>query len=234
MGVATGWPTPVKPALIQDIAHMEQAALSVLIGLAVVAFFIIRRTMGQPLNSRRFWLIPGLLVVLGVISMTSSGGFGWNDAGWLALLSVIALVLGAVRGVTVHIYSRGGLLWFRYRPVTIAIWVGWFVVHYGLDWLIARTGSDIGTASSTFVVGLTLLGEAATLAPRAMSTGMLFHSRRRARSSRTGVSADTGNSSGNQIEELEHSPTVTDGLAWLRERLGRGSGDRSSGSPSAR
>ena len=118
--------------------------------------------------------------------------------------------------------------------MTIAIWVAWFVIHYGLDWLIARTGSDIGTASSTVAAGLTLLGEAAPLAPRAMSTGLPFPSRRRARSGRAGVSADTGNSGGNQIEELEHSPTMADGLAWLRERLGRGGGDRSSGSPSAR
>ena len=79
------------------------AAFPVLIGLVVVGFFIIRRAIGQPLNARRFWLIPGILVVLGGASIPSYGTFGGNDAGWLMLLSMIALVLGAVRGVTVHI-----------------------------------------------------------------------------------------------------------------------------------
>ncbi|MEV4619494.1 hypothetical protein AB0J74_12390 [Asanoa sp. NPDC049573] len=145
---------------------------SVLIALAVIAFVLVRRLAGMPLDGRRLALLPVVLSVWGVTSLAQ--GFDGTlhaygtDVGLLALGALLAFGGGLVRGVTVKLYPRDGRLWYRYTWITVAVWVGLIllrVVQLTVGWAVGADTSVLA-AGLPLMLGLSMIGEVAVLGAR--------------------------------------------------------------------
>ena len=150
----------------------------VLLAVAVVVFLVARRLYGGPLSARRVLVAPLAFVVIGVIDFAQDKPAHLGLAGVAVLVTggVISLVVGAVRGASIELFSRDGYLWQRYRLVTLGLWVvsaaaRWAVVGIGH---VAGAPAAVGTTSLFLMLGISLLGEALFLAPRALASGVPF------------------------------------------------------------
>jgi len=96
----------------------------VVLALAVVGYVLASRIAGQPVNTRRLLVLPGVLTAMGLLQLSGavSGGVRPPDLGLLAVGVAAAAGLGAARGATVTVAVRDGRPWLRYRPVTLGLW----------------------------------------------------------------------------------------------------------------
>ena len=78
----------------------------------------------------------------------------------LVVLLALSVVLGVVRGCTVHLGERDGALWMRYRAATIALWIVNIALKGALvpvEHLISPAAESAANASILFAIGLGVL-----------------------------------------------------------------------------
>ncbi len=145
--------------------------VQILVIAAVLILVIGRRLTGQPLTNSRLLLVPAVMVAIGLYELTTVH----LTAGVLTLLgveAVVGLAFGVVRGLTIRVYPRAGHLWYRYTPLTIGIWVLAIAARVGVGVAAHHWGVDLPGATLLAALGLSLLGEAAIVLPRARRTGV--------------------------------------------------------------
>ena len=98
------------------------------------------------------------------------------DGAVLGAGAVLAVAGGLVRGLTVRVFARNGHLWYRYTALTVVVWVVLIGVRFAQDAAGRALGADaaVVAAALPFVLGLSLLGEAAVVGRRAIATGVPF------------------------------------------------------------
>ncbi|MGY0233707.1 DUF1453 domain-containing protein [Longispora urticae] len=143
------------------------------VAVAVVAV-IVKRLVGEPLNARDLALPPLVLVGIGVYTVAKVDHLTTLDLAWTVGTTVVGLAFGAVRGTTVRLFTRDGVLWQRYSGWTFAVWLGSLAVSLGLGWLAVAAGTNAAARPITLSIGVSLLGELATLGLRALATGVPF------------------------------------------------------------
>ena len=149
--------------------------ITVLLVLVAVGYVLVRRLAGEPLEGRRLAVLPIILMVVGVAQLRGAH-ITSLDLTVLAVEGIVAVGLGALRGLTVHVYGRDGHLWYRYRPLTIVVWAGSALVRVGGAAVGHALGADAKVLSAALVlmVGLSLLGEALIVGRRALASGVPF------------------------------------------------------------
>jgi hypothetical protein len=148
--------------------------ITVLLVVAGVLYVMWRRLQGEPLQAKRLLALPIVFSVLGIFDLTGSGTrLRPESVAFLVAGSLISFVLGAARGATVELFSRDGHLWQRYRGVTVALW-GAVIASKLVLALVAHLVGAAGGTDVMLALGLSLAGEAALVAPRALSTGVPF------------------------------------------------------------
>lgn len=152
-----------------------------LVTLVVVAvvYTIVRRSIGEPLNARDLFGPPVVLLVIGGISVVRIDGVTPVDIAWLVGTSLVGVAFGLWRGSTVTLMTKNGVLWQRYPARTYVVWVISFVVNGALGFLATRAGMHEEVRPMTLSIGVSLLGEAAAVGLRALSTGLPFSPERR-------------------------------------------------------
>ena len=150
--------------------------VSIVLVIAGVGFVMWKRMRGEAVKDiKRMLVLPLVFVVLGVANLTGSRP-AHLDAASVAFLVVGGLIsvgLGAVRGATIELFTKDGFLWQRYRGVTVALWA----VLIAVKLLLVLVAHGVGAHASSDLMlslGLSLAGEAALVAPRALSTGAAF------------------------------------------------------------
>jgi membrane protein CcdC involved in cytochrome C biogenesis len=168
------------------------SVVSVLVVAALAVLMIVRRLAGQPVQAKRLFLLPLIMLAVGGYEVVKSGS-GVSASLWLSIVvtGVLSVVLGMARGATLRLYERDGALWQRYTWVTFVVWGVSFVVRFGVRALIGgdaayRTaiahGGLHGATGSTLIMsmlvtsGLGFLGEALVVTPRALRLGVPFAS----------------------------------------------------------
>jgi hypothetical protein len=156
------------------------APLTVLVVVAAVAYVLWSRMKGQPLKVRRLLVLPVVLTVIGITDLTGSSAPHLNpaDIAFLVVSVAISAVLGAARGATIELYPNQGELWQRYRRSTVGLWVALIATKLIIAVIASAAGASAGggTNSLLLTLGVSLLAEAAIVAPRALSTGVPFAS----------------------------------------------------------
>ena len=146
----------------------------VVLALAVVGYVLASRIAGQPVNTRRLLVLPGVLTAMGLLQLSGavSGGVRPPDLGLLAVGVAAAAGLGAARGATVTVAVRDGRPWLRYRPVTLGLWAATVAVRVGLTVLAHEAGATVAGSGPALLLsaGVTLLAEGAIVAHRASTT----------------------------------------------------------------
>ena len=143
--------------------------LQIVLIVAVAALVIGKRLTGRPVDTRRSVVMPGVLAVYGFFILQKAGTVTHTDQVWLAILAAVSVAIGLVRGTTIHLYERNGVLWARYRPITLLLWIGSIALRFGLDHVAVGEGAGKAVmASSTMLMfGLSLAAESLVVLPRA-------------------------------------------------------------------
>ena len=148
----------------------------VLVGLvlAAVGYVLASRIAGQPVNTRRLLVLPGVLTAMGLLELSGavSAGMRLQDLGLLAVGVAAAAGLGAARGATVTVAVRDGRPWLRYRAATLALWAATVAVRVGLTVLAHAAGAAVASSGPALLLsaGVTLLAEGIIVANRASTT----------------------------------------------------------------
>jgi hypothetical protein len=152
--------------------------LTILLGLAAVGYVLWSRMKGQPLKTKRLLVLPVVLTVLGITDLTGSSAphLSSKDIAFLVASIAVSAVLGAARGATIELYPQHGELWQRYRQNTVGLWVALIASKLILTLIANSAGASAGGGTNSLLLslGVSLLCEAAIVAPRALSTGLPF------------------------------------------------------------
>ncbi|WP_216205028.1 DUF1453 domain-containing protein [Amycolatopsis aidingensis] len=154
------------------------SAWLVVVLVVVVGFAIVRRFLGEPLTAREVFVLP--LVLLGI------GGFGLREVAvtgtdvlWLGIGGLAGCGVGYLRGRTVRLFRRDGVLWQRYTGWTVLVWVVSIVVNSGIGLLAEQCGMNPDARPLPLLIGISLLGEMACVALRARALGVPYAPERR-------------------------------------------------------
>ena len=237
--------SPTTLAAAHAAAHSAiPSPLTIVLAVAAVGYVLWSRMKGQPLQARRLLVLPVVLTVLGITDLTGSSAphLTPKDIGFLAASAGLSAVLGAARGATIELYPQGGELWQRYRPATVGLWITLIAAKLILMVIAdaAHASAGGGTSSLLLALGVSLLAEAAIVGPRALSTGLPFaaghqdagsgrpgpsRSRPSPASSRPGDSPDQTAPPPDEDEQDDaprwRSPSLSDGVSWLRQQAGQ-------------
>lgn len=185
----------------------------VVVGVAAVAYVMISRLRGRPLSARRLLVLPAVFTVIGLFQLLEhAGALHPLGVGLLVAGCLVSFGFGIGRGATVVLERRGGYLWQRYRPVTLAWWLALIGVKIGMDVAAHLLHAPLagGSQAILLTLGITFLGEAAAIAPRALASGVPF-----ARRHEGGAGAATA-----MKDSTWQAPSWRQSVAALRERAG--------------
>jgi hypothetical protein len=136
-----------------------KAALYVVGGLAVVAFFIVRQRRSDRFRERSL-LFPIALGVYGVVVLNDSTkhhAVSVVSAVLLVLSAVASIGFGVVRGRTIELFERAGELWERASWTTIAVgWGGLLLARVALIAFAAAAGAKIAASASSIPLMLAI------------------------------------------------------------------------------
>ncbi|WP_433263313.1 DUF1453 domain-containing protein [Actinosynnema sp. CS-041913] len=138
-----------------------------------VAAVVVKRFLGEPLSARDLVGPPVVLLGFGIYGLTKTP-LTAVDVLWLAVGSVVGVALGVLRGTTIRLFTRDGVLWQRYTPWTLAVWVGSFAVNAGLGFVAVSAGMHAEARPMTLSIGVGLLGELVPIGLRAVRSGVPF------------------------------------------------------------
>jgi hypothetical protein len=150
--------------------------LDIVITLAVLAWVLYQQTVARPVTVRRLWFLPGILVVLGVISLSNlQGHLGSTADTYIAVDLVSSVALGALRGCFIRVYGQDGVMWRQGSAVTIALWVVSIAVRLGIGLLAANAGvGNVSDAALEVAFGLSLAGQNGIVAFRGVRQDLAF------------------------------------------------------------
>jgi hypothetical protein len=155
----------------------QSTDLQILLFLVVIVWRLVRKMQERPVKTdAQRWRLPLILTAVGGFETASLAGgahpvkFAAADITYLVAAGAVSIVLGLVRGSTVRLADRGGVLMQRYTVLTAFLWLATVAVRLGMD-LAASHSFGVATAvtgsSILMMFGLSLLGESATVAVRA-------------------------------------------------------------------
>jgi hypothetical protein len=151
--------------------------LDIVVTLAVLAWVLYRQTVARPVTVRQLWVLPAILVVLGVISLSNvnHGHLSRTGVTYVAVDLVSSIALGAIRGCFIRVYSQNGVMWRQGSAVTIALWIVSIAVRLGIGLLAAKAGvGNVSDAALEVAFGLSLAGQNAIVALRGQRQGLSF------------------------------------------------------------
>ncbi|MFD8498374.1 DUF1453 domain-containing protein [Amycolatopsis sp. NPDC059657] len=141
--------------------------------VVVVIVVIVKRLIGEPLNARDLVIPPLVLIGIGVWSLRKIELTGL-DIAWLAGGSALGLGMGALRGTTLRLFAKDGVLWQRYTGWTFGVWVLSIAVNGGFGFLAVAGGMHTDARPMPLSIGISLLGEMVVVGLRALRTGVPF------------------------------------------------------------
>lgn len=157
----------------------SQTVIYVLVAAALIVWIGVRQLTWQNLTQRSVWMLPGLLTVIGTVSLAGStparavtvGGVGIL-LGEIALSVAIGLAMGAItrfrRVESEMVDSRGRRVLWQVRTgwLGLVLWAALIGVRIGVDVWATRSGLGALVASTgaiVLVVGINRLCRSALL-----------------------------------------------------------------------
>ena len=145
--------------------------------LALVAWVLYRQTIARPVSARGLWILPGVLVIIGLaaISNVDHGNVSTTAITYLVLDLVSSVALGALRGCFVKVFERDGVMWRQGGAITIALWVVAIGVRVVVGILASNAGvGNVSNAALEVVFGVSLLAQNGVVALRGTRQGLHF------------------------------------------------------------
>jgi hypothetical protein len=154
----------------------QSTELQAVLFLAIIIWRLVRKMQERPVKTdAQRWRLPLILTAIGgfeTVSLTRGAHpitLTSADLGYLVAVSAVSVVLGLIRGTTIRIQDRGGMLTQKYTGLTVGLWLGTVAVRLGLDVGASHAfgvASAVTGTSILMMFGLSLLGESAAVALR--------------------------------------------------------------------
>lgn len=154
----------------------QSTDLQALLFVVIIVWRLARKTRERPVKTDgQRWRLPLILTVIGgfeTVSLTRGShpiSLTSADLTYLVAVSAVSLVLGLIRGATIRITDRGGVLTQKYTALTVGLWLGTVAVRLGLDLGASHAFGVSAAVTGTSILmmfGLSLLGESAAVAMR--------------------------------------------------------------------
>jgi hypothetical protein len=135
--------------------------LEVVLIIAAVGYVLFRRLAGEPAQLKRMLVLPAVLAVIGVSDLHVAGQTPTSIA-FLIGTTVLSLLLGALRGVSVRVEARNGVVFIRYTVTTVVLWVANLAIKFGGSFLLGAVDPAAAHAASTgllFTLGAGMVAE---------------------------------------------------------------------------
>ncbi len=152
---------------------------AIAVDVLLVAWVLYRQVKVRRVRPHLTLRLPAILAVVGLIELVDYTGTRHVPAGAVGVLALSfvagAVVLGAVRAVTVKLWRVEGLVLRQGTWFTILLWLVSIALHYGAqEWITALHGpSGIVSASLLLWLGVTYGVQTAVVHHRA--EGLLAH-----------------------------------------------------------
>jgi hypothetical protein len=153
------------------------AVLNAVLILALVAWVLYRQTIARPVVARRLWVLPGILIVIGVaaISHVDNGNLSATAVLYVGLDLVASIAMGAVRGCFVRVFARDGVMWRQGGAITIALWIVSIALRVVVAIFADNAGvGNVSNAALELTLGATLLAQNGVVALRGSRLGIPF------------------------------------------------------------
>jgi hypothetical protein len=155
-------------------------AFNYVIIAALVVWVLTRQLQARPVVVRKLFVLPVILVVVGIGSLNSAvskGGahFSGRDVTWLAIDLAATIVFGVIRGTSIRLYPQEGVLWRKGTWVTLVGWVLSFAARGAIGVLASDHGAKV-VASSALILsfGVSLAVQGAVVYLRGLRAGTPF------------------------------------------------------------
>jgi len=141
---------------------MVMSMANVLIALAILALILVRQLRTQQVREAQPYRI---MLILGVIGLVETVQFHQqhdvSTAAWSLLVAslVVGAGFGALRGLTVHVWRDGGVLYRKGNAATLVLWLVGLALHLGVDVVIKHvdnSASGLGSSSVLLYLAVTL------------------------------------------------------------------------------
>ncbi|MGK5637111.1 DUF1453 domain-containing protein [Streptomyces sp. URMC 126] len=142
--------------------------------VAVVIAAVIKRLIGEPVNARELFAAPVVLTGIGILSLVKKTDLTAADITWIVTGAVLGVALGALRGATVQLVEKRGVLWQRYTGRTFVAVLGTLAVSAGFNVLAVKMGMHEYARPLQLAIGVSFLGESLVVGRRGMSSGIPF------------------------------------------------------------
>ena len=221
------------------------SVLNILVYVALIGYVMFKRVQGQPVATpRRLFALPIVLIILGYGDVTSGAALKPIIITLTVIAGIVSFGLGLVRGRADQISDRDGSPFIKWGFASLILFVGNIVAKLVLDLIgIAAGGSTSAVGKSLLLTfGLTLLGEAIVVWMRTGgATGLLTPSRATTAQPRQPTTdrsinltppstryqtADQPNTPAPsrqvvapEAEPVGRSPSLHDGVEWLRRQI---------------
>ncbi|MER6046641.1 MULTISPECIES: CcdC protein domain-containing protein [unclassified Streptomyces] len=147
--------------------------LTAIIAVVVIAV-VIKRLTGEPVNAKDLFIAPAILTGIGILSLVKKTDLTGTDLTWIIAGAVLGAALGALRGATVQLVDKGGVLWQRYTGRTFLTLIGTLVATAGFNVLAVKMGMHENARPLQLSIGLSFLGESLMVGHRGMTSGIPF------------------------------------------------------------
>ncbi|UNO40612.1 DUF1453 domain-containing protein [Streptomyces sp. MST-110588] len=142
---------------------------------AVVVVVVARRLKGERVTLRDLFATPVILVTIGAFRMAHTDTpLTGTDLAWAVPGAVAGTALGALRGTTVRLFDKDGVLWQRYTARTFLVAVPTLVLMAGYSVLAVKMGMHDEARPVQLSIGVSFLGEALVIFCRGRRTGIPF------------------------------------------------------------
>ena len=134
-------------------------SVNIVVGLAVLALLLWRQTRKRSVREDRRPVVLVVLLVLGVLQLSSYLKLVPASASVIALLAATLLLgagFGVVRAWSVRIWREDGQLWRQGNWLTAVLWLAGFAVHIGLDAVFDGVAHGLGAGSILLYLAISL------------------------------------------------------------------------------
>ncbi|MEU8781989.1 DUF1453 domain-containing protein [Streptomyces sp. NPDC048637] len=156
-----------------DGVYVNPWLLAAIIAVVVIAV-VIKRMIGEPVNARDLFVAPAVLTGIGVLTLLKKTDLTGTDLTWVIAGAVLGAALGALRGASVQLVDKGGVLWQRYTGRTFLAVIGTLAVMAGFSFLAAKMGMHEDARPLQLSIGVSFLGESLMIGRRGMTSGIPF------------------------------------------------------------
>jgi hypothetical protein len=157
------------------------AVIGVLVGLLVLVRVIGRQVTGSLVTQRSLFLMPVILLGVGLLSVSSAAhGATSGEVAFLGLDCVVLAGLGLARGASVRLSSTDRGLFQKGTAATLVLWLVTIAVRVGTSFAAAALWphNSFGTSTLALTVGVTLAAQSWMIYRRSIALNIPFATQR--------------------------------------------------------